>query len=328
MRERIKDIVIITIIIIISQTLMSITIDAKNIDLQQSNYDLIVDIKGTGDYRSIQVAIDYAKPGSTIYIKPGKYSEIISIKKLINLVGENKDTTIINPISEENKYAIGLGAPGSYLSSLTIINGAPGLYSTGIKVSASNTEIYNCNIYNTPVGIAIWTSGNTIENCNFKGCNDEGIALLGSKNSQCIENQITNCVFYDNCDGIELQYSSKNTIENCRIYDNTHSGIDAIAKLNDNNIISNCIIYNNRVHGIYFSASSDNQIINCKITNNKDGDIIMNKYSFNNQVINDENDEKDDFVTMNFKSLIHRLYEKVERLKHSRIYSFFNNLNF
>ncbi|UCB58956.1 MAG: right-handed parallel beta-helix repeat-containing protein [Thermoplasmatales archaeon] len=328
MREGIKDIVFITIIIIISLLLMSFTIYAKNIETQQSKYDLIVDLKGFGDYRSIQDAINNAELGSTIYIKTGEYSEIIDIKKLIYLIGENKDTTIINPISEENKYAIRLGAPGSYLSSLTIINGASGLYSTGIKISASNTEIYNCNFYDTPVGLAVWTSGNNIENCFCKGCKDEGIALLGSKNSECIENQIKNCLFYDNCDGIELQYSSKNKIENCKFYNNTHSGIDAIAKLNDNNIILNCEIYNNKVHGIYLSASSNNQIINCNMANNKDGNIVMNKYSFDNQVINNEKDEKDSFLKLNFKSLINRLYEKVERLKESRIYSFFNNLNF
>jgi hypothetical protein len=64
------------------------------------------------------------------------------------------------------------------------------------------------------------------------------------------------------------------------------------------------------------------------MANNKDGNIVMNKYSFDNQVINNEKDEKDSFLKLNFKSLINRLYEKVERLKESRIYSFFNNLNF
>ena len=328
MKERIKAIVIIAIIIILFQIFINLKVGAKNIILKNSNYDIIVDIKGFGDYKSIQQAIDIAKPGSSIYIMSGEYYEIINIKKLLYLEGENKDTTIINPISEENKYAIRMGAPEINISSLTIINGAPGLYSTAIKVCASNTKIYDCNIYNTPVGISIWTSGNLIDNCVFKGCKDEGIALLGSKNSKCSDNIIKNSIFYDNCDGIELQYSCKNMIENCEIYDNTHSGIDAIAKLNDENIITKCDIYNNRVHGIYLSASSENQIIDCKIKNNKDGDIIMNKYSKNNQIINTEDDGKDIYKTVSLSSFINRLYDNVNKLKESRIISIFNNLNF
>jgi parallel beta-helix repeat protein len=249
---------------------------------QYSNHVITVDKTGEGNYMTIQEAINNAPDMATIYIKAGIYSEIIDITKSINLIGE--DEVIINPISEKNSYAMRVGAPGTKISKLSITNGAPGLYTSGIYISASNTEIEDCNVYDTSIGLAVWTSNNIINNCNFWGCKDEGIALLGSKYSACNDNKITNCIFHDNCDGIELQYSSNNIITNCEFYGNTHTGIDAIASSNDKNTITSCTIYNNNVNGIYLSSSSDNQIMDCSISNNKDGNVITTGNSYNNEI--------------------------------------------
>jgi len=333
-----------SILLIVELTSFS-TLDAQYISQENDEkIYLIVDKNGNGDYTSIQEAIDNAFEETTIYIKPGVYSEIISIRKKVNLIGEDKENVIINPISEENKYAVRLGAPGISISYLCITNGAPGIYSTGIYISLSNINIKNCNFYNNPIGIAIWTSNNSIENCSFWGCTDEGIALLGSKYSNCENNKIINCKFYDNCDGIELQYSSNNIIANCEFYNNTHSGIDAISSNNDNNLITGCKIYNNRVHGIYLSSSSENQIIDCSIENNKDGNIIITKNS-NNNVINEciQNDdlEEDNLVIdipsdnnilngynnleLNRKKVIEQIYNILSNLKILKIINYFTN---
>ena len=63
---------------------------------------IIVDIKGKGDYSSIQEAINDAQKGSKIYITKGEYCEILDIRKQIELIGEDKDLTLINPISKTN----------------------------------------------------------------------------------------------------------------------------------------------------------------------------------------------------------------------------------
>ncbi len=285
MRRKALGTVVLLVILIFAEINIIATIHAENIPLENNlKQSIIVSKNGDGDYTTIQEAVDNAPEGSIVYVKKGSYSEIINIKKELSLIGEDKANTVINPISEKNKYAIRLGAPGSIIKNFSITNGAPGLYTTGIRISASKTEIHNCNIYDTPVGIASWSSDGIIDNCKFWGCEDEGIALIGNSLSGCNRNKITNCIFYENCDGIELQYSSNNTISNCEFYENTHTGIDAIASSNNNNTISNCKIYNNEVHGIYLSASSDNKILDCSIFKNNDGNIIMNEYSHNNEI--------------------------------------------
>ena len=260
---------------------------------QDNDYNciLIVDPAGEGHFRTINEAVSHAQPGDTIFIKQGSYAEIITIDKPIHLIGEEKDTTTINPISNTNKYAIRLGATGATLGNLCITNHAPGLYTTAIRITAPGTTIDNCKIQSTPIGIALWSPFTTIANCTFQGCEDEGIVLLGSQRSPCHSNVITDCIFSNNCDGIELQHAPDNIIRNCVFDDNTHSGIDAITSENNNNIIVNCTIVNNRVHGIYLSSSSNNSIINCDFRDNKDGHVVTTASSFNTIISPTLNDQ-------------------------------------
>jgi parallel beta-helix repeat protein len=332
-RERIVSLALFTIILL-NFTIVLNTQAEQILIADSENYQIIVDINGEGDYDSIQDAINNAQAGSKIYIKKGEYPEIINIRKQIELIGEDRDLTLISPISETNKFAIFLGAENSIIRDLSIKNRGPGLYASAVRITASNTEIYNCNILDTPVGIAIWTSNNIIDNCYFSGCKDEGIALLGTSYSDCSNNKITNCIFEKNCDGIELQYSSRNTIENCEFYNNTHSGIDAIASSNDKNIISNCEIYNNDAYGIYLASSSNNQIIDCIISDNKDGNIVMKKNSHNNEIINTESNKienkenKEDDSTRQLNPFMIIFLQRFSRLK-SILNSTFNlNLRF
>jgi parallel beta-helix repeat protein len=322
MKGRIRKTMTIASIIILMQTTFVFLVQSETIQQTNDNSLIIVDKNGNGQYISIQEAIDNAASGSTIYIKNGEYPEIIQIKKTIWLIGEDKDSTLINPISEENRYAVYIGAPNIKIKNIGITNGAPGIYSQGIKISSKNTEIDNCKIFNTPVGIAVWTSENKIYNSTFYGCKDEGIALLGSSKNPVNNNIISNCIFYDNCDGIELQYSSYNQIINCKFYNNTHTGINAIVSNNNENIISNCEIFNNRVHGIYLSSSNDNKIIDSTLTNNIDGNIVMNKYSTDNEIIeNPKIDENKRYISR-FNLVIQNLLEKINNIKNLNLFSF------
>jgi len=311
MKGRYRKISIVIILFIILGIILTTICSAADLSLKEKQDNLIiVDKNGGGEYTSIQEAINKEPDGTTIYIKNGIYNEIINIKKKINLIGENKEYTIIHSISEQNKYSICIGAPEIVIKKLSIKNSGPGLYTCGIKIIASKIQILDCNIYETPVGIAIFTSNNIIDNCEFYGCTDEGLVLLGTSYSECKNNKITNCKFYNNCDGIELQYSTDNIITNCEFYNNTHTGIDAIVSSNDRNIISSCNIYNNNVHGVYLSSSSYNKIIYCDILNNEDGNIVMNKDSQNNEIISKSYPNLENKKENNLKGALYFLLSK------------------
>ncbi|MCJ7697050.1 MAG: right-handed parallel beta-helix repeat-containing protein, partial [Thermoplasmata archaeon] len=173
------------------------------------NTEIVIDISAVTT--TIQDAINSAQPNSTIQLPAGTYTEILTINKPLHLKGEGTSRTLLSPTSANNGYAIRISAEGVTLSGLDITNQGSGLYTTCVKISASNTTIQDCMFHDTPIGLAIWSSENTISGCEFRGCDDEGIVLLGASTSECNNNTITSCNFYKNCDGIELQYATDNT---------------------------------------------------------------------------------------------------------------------
>jgi parallel beta-helix repeat protein len=215
---------------------------------------------------SFQEMINQAEPGATILLPSCTYTKVLIINKPIHIIGDETTPTILNPTSSTNGYAIQVTAEGVTLSNLEIMNQAAGLYTTGVKISASNTTIENCSFHDTPIGIAIWSAHNTISHCVFQGCDDEGIVLLGTSTLECTDNTITSCLFSENCDGIEFQYATYNQISSCSFIRNTHAGIDAIESDNNNNIISECIFTDNGAFGLYLARSAQNLITQCSFS--------------------------------------------------------------
>ncbi|MFC1539165.1 nitrous oxide reductase family maturation protein NosD [Candidatus Latescibacterota bacterium] len=56
--------------------------------------------KEGGDYISIQKAVNKAKAGTTVFVRPGEYNEVIKLKDGVSLVGDNPYTTVINPLNK------------------------------------------------------------------------------------------------------------------------------------------------------------------------------------------------------------------------------------
>lgn len=215
---------------------------------------------------SVQDTINHAPSGSTVHLAATTYTEILTINKPLHLQGQGPSDTLLKAQSPTNGYAIIVIAEGVTISGLAIINQAAGRYTTCIKVCANNTTIQDCAFQDTPIGIALWSSTNTITDCDFTNCTDEGIVLLGSPITPCSTNTITSCTFTQNCDGIELQHATHNTIAACTFTKNTHAGIDAITSHNINNTFSQCTFSQNQGFGIYLSGATQNLITGCSFS--------------------------------------------------------------
>ena len=210
---------------------------------------------------TIQDLIDAAEPGATIYITNGTYHENIVINKSISLIGENRESTIINGLGGD--HAISIIANMVKISNFTI-KGSTGRSNGGIGLN----DVYRCNISNCNLsynndGIYLLNSSyNFITNNIFSNNRANGIQLYTSS-----YNEITdNTILHNKRNGIELyHFSNENIIEQNSIFNNDHRGIDAYSS--SQNFISNNYI-SNFIGGIQLYNSANNNLMKNSFTNN------------------------------------------------------------
>ena len=88
---------------------------------------LYVGGSGSGNYSTIQEAIDDAVSGDTVFVfdYSSPYQENIRINKQIFVIGENRDTTEISGISGQD-HAVRISSKNSEINGFTIIGAADG----------------------------------------------------------------------------------------------------------------------------------------------------------------------------------------------------------
>ncbi len=122
---------------------------------------LYVGGNGPGNYTKIQDAIDNASDGDTVFVynESSPYIEDVFVNKSINLIGEDRNSTIID--YNGNHWSLGINADWVNISRFTIQNSS----SFGIEIWSNNVSIYdNIIINNSYSGIII--AGGKVSN-NF-----------------------------------------------------------------------------------------------------------------------------------------------------------------
>jgi parallel beta-helix repeat protein len=261
---------------------------SKELNLDRKT--LFVGGTGENNYTTIQDAISNASSGDTIFVfdDSSPYIENVRIFKSITLIGENKNTTIIDGGGEGNVLFI--LTDDINIKGFTITNGR-----CGILVNTHHNTFEDLIIKNNIDGIDLGNNYNNIKkNCIFD--NIYGINLDDSHNNTFENNIISEnigAIFLSKCDGNEI--NSNNITKNnggVILFDSSNTTIDSnsILKNNygiyikvsrDNNIIGNDIISNYR-YGIWFYNSSFNKIIlNNNISKNNIGIKLKNSCNFN-----------------------------------------------
>ena len=259
----------------------------ENFEVKSTTYrGNILYVGGTGanNYTTIQQAIDNASDGDTIFVYNGTYYENVIINKRINLIGEDKNTTIIDGKNAGN--VIHINASFVNISNFTIRNSGWG--GMGIFSNSENLTIRNNRIINTYEGIKGSIKYSIIADNEISDFDDYGIWIY--KGNFIINNSIYN----GGTDGIILVYSSNNNI----IEKNTIYNIDGYAVriyASSGNIIKNNTIFNNgdgiKLHGNSFN----NSVYNCIICNNSYGIYIdsSNNNTIYNNILNNTNNAWD-----------------------------------
>ncbi|HWR28154.1 MAG TPA: NosD domain-containing protein [Candidatus Thermoplasmatota archaeon] len=228
---------------------------AQNTEKQSSRGNwLYVGGSGPGNYSIIQDAINDSSDGDTVFVydKSSPYYEHLKITHQVNLIGENRETTIIDGNGNMNISVVLLADDGRNvtISGFTIRNGL-----RGIKVNTNNNII----------------SGNIIDNTS------QGICLSGSDSNTVAGNIITHTMF-----GVYISCSFQNKIYENYIEDNL-LGIEVYCDWSreyvkntlffvegfPNDIYKNTI--RNNSYGIYVLGESLVNISHNDIINNSNG---------------------------------------------------------
>ena len=231
---------------------------------------LYVGGSGPGNYSTIQEAIDDSSDGDTIFVydDSSPYYENVVVDKSINLIGEDKDTTVI--YGSWTKIVVNISSDSVEIEGFTIQRSLS-LHAEGIKLDESNfVTISNNIIMNNSWGIYLKNShfnkiiGNIITKNMFGG-----IVSDRSANGNIIRdnNIVYNSEWNYKATGIALGISSNNLILNNNI-SNNDIGI-AFFNNKRNNIIGNKIS-ENREHGIHLRDSRNNRIINNDFLDNSE----------------------------------------------------------
>ena len=232
---------------------------------------LYVGGNGSGNFSTIQEAIDTAVNGDTVFVfdDSSPYQENIRINKQIYVIGENRDTTSINGITGQD-HVVRITSKNAEINGFTIHGAAGGQDGITVYPTIEDCSISNIIIQDSSYGIwlqatssRITISDNIISNNDF-----EGILLQGSD-----RNEISGNTISENGDfGIVIETISKqNEILDNTIEDN-FAGIHLAGSTNQN-IISGNQILNNNMEGILIEGvlSTANEITGNNITGNNAG---------------------------------------------------------
>ena len=268
---------------------------------------------GPANYTAVQDAIDNATAGYTIYVYNGTYYENVVVDKPLSLVGENRDTTVID--GGESDTVVSITSDWVNITGFTLTNGGletvnPGINlgvvnncsitgntvtynGYGIRIRGSGHVVANNTVNNNTYGIVLsWASNNSLSgnSMNRRGILIEGQALEHFA-SQTID--VSNTVkgkpirYWKNVIGgtiptdagqVILANCTNVTVKNQNISDVT-MGVRLGFSSNNaivNNTISNC------TWGIFLGASNDNLIEHNVISSNSYQGIRLDSSRRNN----------------------------------------------
>lgn len=224
------------------------------------------------DFVTIQAAINNASDGDTVFVCNGTYYENVVVNKTIMLVGEDRNTTIVD--GNGNSFAIHVASDNVSVSGFTIRNSGSHI------VQVFNVD--NCNL-----------TGNTLTEGSV------GIYLMNTKDSHISSNDISN-----NHIGIRFEFCDGCLLENNNVMDNQDAGVyvayssNIVASSNflveninqgfylnhsSGNIVRENLVADNGA-GIQFHYSSGNTIVDNNVTGNSEGGITL--YYSTSNVIN------------------------------------------
>ena len=231
----------IVFLLVITSTTTAITINENHLLLKSTFDGTILYVGGSGlnNYTHIQDAINNASSGDTVFVydDSSPYYEEVRINKSISLIGEQKETTIIDTVGGGDAVAILVSHV--MLTGFTLQNSS-GYLKGGINlvdVYIHDVMIYDNIITHNTQGVYIFRASNITLYNNKITQNEVGIQFLDGSTCVIRDNLINN-----NTKGLSIVYGeSDSMVSHNHIRDNDIGLVADCSKLTiqSNNFINN-----------------------------------------------------------------------------------------
>ncbi len=215
------------------------------IDNASNGDTLYVGGSGPGNYTKIQDAINDSSDGDMVFVFNGTYVENVVVDKSIDLIGEDKNSTVIDGsgvgdvvyISADKVNVTGFTVQNSGYVAVAVfdLNGTlvDFFYDSGLEIRSNSNSVFG-NIIAGYIFIKKSSDNSIFYNKIFS------MVLFNSSNNVISNNNVSNRFI-----GISLYYSSSNIISENDIY-STGSGLSLYNSSNYNKIYHNNFIENVR----------------------------------------------------------------------------------
>jgi len=197
------------------------------------------------NYTTIQEGINANDTlnGHTLLVESGHYFEHIVVNKSISLIGEDRESTVID--GSNTGTVVNMKANQTIVKNFTICNSGTRLGDVGIYIGSVQNVRIERNIITNSCGIYEINSNGTKFSENIMNYNWYGLCLMFSNN-----NSITANIMESNYYGIQINSCSNSSLSNNSMNNNTYNfGIlgnslqEYIHNVDTTNTINGCFVY-------------------------------------------------------------------------------------
>lgn len=220
----------------------------------------VLDINTGLSYQGIQSAIDDSKTlnGNTIIVGKGTYYEHVMVSKSIVLVGENRDTTIVD--GNGTGPVILVAANNVNITGFSVKNGE-----VGIRVDHYNNSVVSENdvLFNVDGIVVSYSNNSTIIQNNVRNSTQRGIFVTNSGNFVVKNNEVA---FSQGSYGINSNASRSGLIFGNTAIGNYYDGIGVFDSAQC--VVAGNSVSNSWLFGILVDSSNDSLVYHNNIVDN------------------------------------------------------------